>query len=112
MSLLVRVNVNDFWLTEAATILNYRIGRLPFVYLGLPVGGDVRHIHFWDPLLNRIQTRPSGRKSKNLSLDGRLVLLKFVLSSLSVYVLSFFKAPSCIIFSIESLVIHFFLGRM
>jgi len=41
-------------------------------------------------------------KSKNLFLDGRFILLKYVLSSLSVYFLSIFKAPASIISYIES----------
>jgi len=42
-------------------------------------------------------------KSRFLSFGGRLILIKFVLSSLPVYALSFFKAPSGIISSIESM---------
>ena len=48
----------------------------------------------------------SAYKSNHLSLDGRLVLLKYVMSSLPVYALSFVKAPSDIVSSIKS----FFFG--
>jgi len=41
-----------------------------------------------------------------------LVLLKHVLSSMPVYALSFFKAPSGIISSIESILYFFFGGGM
>ncbi|PNX56709.1 ribonuclease H, partial [Trifolium pratense] len=41
-----------------------------------------------------IKNRLSGWKSRFLSFCGRLVLLKSVLTSLPVYALSFFKAPS------------------
>jgi len=60
--------------------------------------------------VNRIRSRLSGWSSKHLSFGGRLILLKFVLSSLSVYALSFFKAPAGIISSIESLFNCFFWG--
>lgn len=43
-------------------------------------------------------------------MGGQLVLLKFVILSLYIYVLSFFKSPSCIISSSESLLIHFLWG--
>jgi len=39
---------------------------------------------------------------------GRLILLKSVMSSLPVYALSFFKAPLCILSSIESILNIFF----
>lgn len=35
-------------------------------------------------------------------MDGHLILLKAILTSLSIYFLSFFKAPSCMILKIES----------
>lgn len=77
-------------------------------YLGLPVGGDSSQLNFWDPVINRIKSRLSSWKSINLSFGGCLVLLKSVLTSLSVYALSLFKAPSHIISSIKSLLIRFF----
>ncbi|GAU46950.1 hypothetical protein TSUD_180540 [Trifolium subterraneum] len=56
--------------------------------------GDPRRLGFWEPVLTRIQNRLSGWKSRFLSFGGRLVLLKSVLTSMPVYALSFFKAPS------------------
>ncbi|GAU45519.1 hypothetical protein TSUD_186760 [Trifolium subterraneum] len=64
-SSLVGVNIPDSWLCEAASALRYRL-----------------------------KNRLSGWKSRFLSFGGRLVLLKVVLTSLPVYALSFFKAPS------------------
>jgi len=108
---LVGVNVATSWLTQAARVLNCKVRIVPFVYLGLPIGGNARRLSFWDPLITRIKTRLSGWKSKHLSLGGRLVLLKSVLSSLPVYALSFFKAPSGTVSSIESILnFFFFLG--
>ncbi|GAU31199.1 hypothetical protein TSUD_210560 [Trifolium subterraneum] len=58
------------------------------------LGGDLRRLGLWDPMLTRLKKRLYGWKSRFLSFGGRLVLLKSVLTSLPVYVLSFFKAPS------------------
>ncbi|KEH41360.1 hypothetical protein MTR_1g049220 [Medicago truncatula] len=41
-SLLVGINIGDSWLTEAASILNCKVGEIPFLYLGLSIGGDPR----------------------------------------------------------------------
>ncbi|GAU14843.1 hypothetical protein TSUD_50550 [Trifolium subterraneum] len=81
-------------LKPAASVMHCKHGCLPFLYLGLPIGGDSRIIQFWKPLLDKIHKRLTGWKCKNLSFGGRLVLLKSVLSSVPVYFLSFFKAPS------------------
>ncbi|MCI32708.1 RNA-directed DNA polymerase (Reverse transcriptase), partial [Trifolium medium] len=93
-SMLVGVNIGDSWLAEAASVLDCIVGKVSFQYLGLPIGGDPRRLSFWDPVLTRIQNRLSGWKSRFLSFGGHLIFLKSVLTSLPVYALSFFKAPS------------------
>ncbi|GAU38636.1 hypothetical protein TSUD_276750 [Trifolium subterraneum] len=65
-SILVEVNIPDSWLVEAALALGYKVGKIPFLYLCIPIWGDPR----------------------------RLVLLKSVLTSLPVCAFSFFKAHS------------------
>jgi len=62
---LVGVNVPQSWLLEAATILNCKVGSLPILYLGLPVGGDPRRLNFWNLVVNRIKSRLSGWKSRH-----------------------------------------------
>jgi len=95
-------------LNEPVAILHCKMGKIHFVYLGLPIGGNPRRLSFWELVVNRIKSRLSGWQSRFLSFGGRLILLKFVLTVLPVYALSFFKAPSGIISSIKSLLINFF----
>jgi len=61
-------------------------------------------------VVDRIVARLSSWNNKFLSFGGHLILLKFVLSSLPVYFLSFFRAPAGIISYIESIFKRFFLG--
>ncbi|GAU47276.1 hypothetical protein TSUD_94650 [Trifolium subterraneum] len=56
-SMLVGVNISDTWLHAAATALRCKVGKIPFIYLGLPIGGDPRRLIFWEPVLNRIRSR-------------------------------------------------------
>ena len=86
------------------------LGKIPFLYLGLSIGGDPQRLAFWEPVMNAVKSRLSGWQSRFLSFGGRLVLLKSVLTSLPVYALSFFKAPSGIISSLESMFNNFFWG--
>jgi hypothetical protein len=104
-SMLVGVNISDSWLNEVASALRCNVGKVHFLYMGLLIGGC-----FWEPVLARIRNRLPGWLSRFLSFGDRLILLKFVLTSLPVYALSFFKYPSGIISSIESLLISFFWG--
>jgi len=87
-SMLVGVNIASSWLLEAASVLRCKVGKVPFLYLGMPIGGNPRRLCFWEPIVNRIKSRLSGWNSRFLSFGGRLVLLKSVLTSLSVYALS------------------------
>ncbi|MCI67676.1 RNA-directed DNA polymerase (Reverse transcriptase), partial [Trifolium medium] len=74
--MLVGINIDDSWLRAAATALHCKVGNVPFVYLGLPIGGNPRRLVFWEPVVTRIRIRLSGWKSRFLSFGGRLVLLK------------------------------------
>jgi len=103
------VNVPGSWLAEAALVMNCKVGSFPFMYLSLPFGGNACRLAFREPLINQINSRLSGWSSRHLSLGGRVILLKYVLSSLPVYTLSCFKAPSGIVSSIESILNFFFL---
>jgi hypothetical protein len=99
----VGVNIPESWLLDAASVLNYKLGCIPFLYLGLPIDGDERHLPFMSGLVDKIRCKLSLWKSHHLSMGGRLVLIKFVMSPISVYFLSFSKAPTCIIYLIESI---------
>ncbi|PNX84634.1 ribonuclease H [Trifolium pratense] len=93
-SMLVGVNIPATWLGEAALALSCRVRKIHFLYPGLPNKGDPRRLGFWELVLDRLKNCLFGWKSRFLSFGGRLVLLKSVLTSLSVYALSFIKAPS------------------
>lgn len=109
-SQLIGVNVEDEWLKRAAGFLNYKVGCVPFIYLGLPIGTNPRRLSTWNPVVEKIKERLSGWRSKSLSFGGHVVLLKSVLTALPVYYLSFFKAPASIIYKIESLFKRFLCG--
>jgi len=59
-SMLTGVNIPDTWLSEAALVMNCCRGSIPFVYLGLPIGGDSRKLSFWKPVVDRIVSRLSS----------------------------------------------------
>ncbi|GAU30969.1 hypothetical protein TSUD_63800 [Trifolium subterraneum] len=97
-SMLVGVNISESWLGEAASALCCKVGKIPFFYLGLAIGGDPRRLSFWDPVLDRLKNKLSGWKSRFLSFGGRLVLLN--LSGLCVFgscgqkeIIAYFGAP-------------------
>ncbi|MCH83014.1 LINE-1 reverse transcriptase like [Trifolium medium] len=109
-SVLLGINVNDSWTKDAASALNCKVGELPIKYLGLPIGADPRRLKTWEPVIIALRKRLSSWSYRSLSMGGRLVLLKSVLSALPIYYLSFFKMPPGIISLIESLFKKFLWG--
>ncbi|XP_045791342.1 uncharacterized protein LOC123886049 [Trifolium pratense] len=71
-SMLVGVNISESLLCEAASTLCCKVGKIPFLYMGLQIGGDPRRLVFWEPMLTRLKNRLSGWKSRFLSFGGRL----------------------------------------
>lgn len=62
----------------------------------------------WNTLLERIEKKLSSWKGKHLSAGGRLVLINSVLSSLPLYMLSFFEVPRMVLEKLEYLRSRFF----
>ena len=65
-----------------ATILQCRVGSLPMIYLGMPLGTSYTTASIWNPILERMEKKLAGWKRLYLSKGGRLTLLKSTLSSL------------------------------
>nr|KAJ0186457.1 hypothetical protein LSAT_V11C900469030 [Lactuca sativa] len=90
--------------------LNCSIGSLSFIYLGLPVGASMARAVHWNPIIEKFQTRLSKWKASTLSFGGRLTLCKAVLSSLSSFYFSLYKAPVKVIKTLEKIRMRFFWG--
>ncbi|GJU56833.1 RNA-directed DNA polymerase, eukaryota, reverse transcriptase zinc-binding domain protein [Tanacetum coccineum] len=58
-------------------------GDIPFNYLGLPIGSNMKSIASWKTLVDRFHMRLSSWKANLLSIGGRLTLIKSVLGSLA-----------------------------
>ncbi|XP_020220498.1 uncharacterized protein LOC109803368 [Cajanus cajan] len=91
---LIGMNMPDQWLEQGANLLNCRRGAFPFKYLGLPVGDHPARGAMWQVIVEVVQRRLALWENKYISLAGRVILLKSVLSALPTYFLSFYKAPT------------------
>ncbi|XP_058760756.1 uncharacterized protein LOC131634106 [Vicia villosa] len=87
------INIGEDMLTTAANFLPCEIGRLPFLFLGLPVGANHRRKDTWKPVFKKLSRRLATWQGKHVSLGGKVTLLNSVLNNIPIYWLSFFKAP-------------------
>ncbi|GJT44118.1 hypothetical protein Tco_0952833 [Tanacetum coccineum] len=109
-SRLFGIGVSPEEVSSIARPVNYSHWSLPFIYLGLPVGRSMKKIDAWNEVVNKFTRRLSSWKANILSIGGRLTLVKLVLGSLPLYYLSLFKAPTSVIFLLESIRRRFFWG--
>ncbi|GKA08346.1 putative RNA-directed DNA polymerase [Tanacetum coccineum] len=109
-SRILGVGVSEAEIEAVASSIGCAPGTFPFSYLGLPVGKKMHLKEGWNAIIDRFRDKLSNWKAKNLSIGGRLTLVKSVLSSLPIYYLSLFKAPISIINSLEAIRCRFFWG--
>ncbi|WVZ90567.1 hypothetical protein U9M48_036858 [Paspalum notatum var. saurae] len=77
-----------------STLFGCKVGEYPFRYLGLPMHFRKLNNKDWKLIEDRIEKKLSNWKGKMLSYGGRLVLLNSVLSSLPMFMISFFENDS------------------
>lgn len=59
-SSLIGIGLDDFCIRELAEDFGCGSGKLPFTYLGLPVGGNPRLKRFWTPIVEKMEKRLVG----------------------------------------------------
>ena len=104
------VGVSDHIAQELAVLTGCRAAKLPFIYLGLPVGDSMSRSQGWRVLVDKMKERLSRWKLQLLSIGGRMTLIKSVLGSLGTYYKSLFRLPLNICTELERLRSRFFWG--
>jgi hypothetical protein len=80
----------------------------PFRYLGIPMHHRQLLNFEWSKVEERFQQKLSCWKAKYLSYGGRLVLLNSVLSSLHMFMMSFFEIPKGVLKKLDQFRSRFF----
>lgn len=88
--------------------LNCKVESLPFLYLGLPLGGYPKRRGFWQSIIDKFQKKFDKLKRFTISRGGRLALRSSVLANIPVYYMSIFLIPSSVSLELERMVQSFF----
>jgi hypothetical protein len=80
-------------IAEYVDLFGCKEGDLPFRYLGIPMSHRKLSNKDWSVVEERFQKKLSSWKGKLLSSGGRLVLINSILSSLPMFMMSFFRIP-------------------
>jgi hypothetical protein len=79
---------------ELANILYCNNSSLPLRYLGLPLGAPFKSKAIWDGVVEKMEKKLASWKKIYMSKGGRLTLIKSMLSSIPIYLLSLFPLPA------------------
>ncbi|GJX06281.1 putative RNA-directed DNA polymerase, eukaryota, reverse transcriptase zinc-binding domain protein, partial [Tanacetum coccineum] len=71
-SKLYGVGVNDVDLRDMARWMGCGVGEFPFMYLGLPIGENMRRVGAWNTVVEKFKNRLADWKAKSMSFGGSL----------------------------------------
>ncbi|RVX00494.1 LINE-1 reverse transcriptase-like [Vitis vinifera] len=97
-------------LEELAAELGCRLGALPTVYLGLPLGAQHKTSSSWDGVEERMRRRLAQWKRQYISKGRRITLIKSTLASIPIYLLSLIRIPKAVTKRIEKIQRDFLWG--
>ncbi|XP_058751483.1 uncharacterized protein LOC131624543 [Vicia villosa] len=109
-SKLIGINSNLHFLEAVSHFLSCKVEDSNFYFLGIPIGFNPRKEATWYPLLSKLKNRLDGWTNRFLNMGGRITLLKSVLSSLSIFWMSFYKLPSKVVKRINGIQSKFLWG--
>ena len=75
------------------SLFGCEIGKFPFKYLGIPIHFRKLRNGEWKPVEDRFEKKLASWAGKLLSYGDRLILINSVLTSLPMFMLSFFTVP-------------------
>ncbi|CAH9092683.1 unnamed protein product [Cuscuta europaea] len=87
-----------------------RKSSLPLKYLGTNLHKGRNRFQYCTQLINHFDSKLSSWKQKNLSQGGRLVLIRYVLSTIPNHILAIDKLPKKVISTLEKKMASFFWG--
>ena len=93
-----------------AVVLGCGVANMPFMYLGVPLGSNMSRIDSWRDVLVKFKTKLTNWRVATMSVGGRLLLIKLVLSNLPTYYLSIYKMPVAVEKKLEAMQNNFFIG--
>ncbi|RVW23944.1 LINE-1 retrotransposable element ORF2 protein [Vitis vinifera] len=95
---------------EMAAELGCKVGSMPSVYLGLPLGAPNKSTAVWDGVEEKMRRRLAHWKRQYISKGGRLILIKSTMASMPLYQMSLFCMPKSVVRRLEKLQRDFLWG--
>ncbi|CAH9059413.1 unnamed protein product [Cuscuta epithymum] len=91
-------------------ILGMQEADLPIKYLGVPLHKGINRVSYCMDLIHKFDQKLSTWKQNNLSMAGRLILVKHVLNTIPLHILAADKLPKKVVSIIDKKMACFFWG--
>ncbi|KAL8461914.1 hypothetical protein ACS0TY_033113 [Phlomoides rotata] len=102
-SCLHEIQISNDILSEAANILNCKLSKSVFSYLGMEIGVNHHKPVAWEGLIQKVKNCLATWDDKLISFAGRATLIQSVLSALPIYQLSFYVLSNSIIKALKTI---------
>ncbi|XP_055822053.1 uncharacterized protein LOC129890541 [Solanum dulcamara] len=104
------LNTNPDIIDRIGRITGFKCTHGPITYLGCPLYIGRQRIIYYTGMVSKVISKIRGWQNKILSFGGRATLVKSVLQSLPIYLLSAIRPTATTINQIKSLIANFFWG--
>ncbi|GJU06616.1 RNA-directed DNA polymerase, eukaryota, reverse transcriptase zinc-binding domain protein [Tanacetum coccineum] len=109
-SKILGVYVSNEDVSDMAKVIRCGVANLSLIYLGIPVGCNMRRCSNWNTIIQKFSSKLSKWKACLLSIGGRLSLIKSGLGNLPTYYMSIYMMPVTIQNKLEMMRNNFFIG--
>lgn len=107
----IPINQSPDEITTISALLGCSLTEFPVIYLGLPLTINRPTNAAFMPLIERLESKLEGWKSKLISRGGRLLLMNSVLSAVPIYFMGSFLLPKWVIKRIDMIRRSFLWGQ-
>ncbi|XP_060217818.1 uncharacterized protein LOC132645067 isoform X2 [Lycium barbarum] len=93
-------------------VTGYKHSNFPITYLGCPLYVGVQRIAYYSEMISKLVKRTTGWQGKLLLIGGKATLIRHVLQSQPIYLLSALEPPKTVLLQLESYFANFFWGSV
>ncbi|XP_055818647.1 uncharacterized protein LOC129887548 [Solanum dulcamara] len=104
------LNTNPEIMSRITSITEFKHTHGPITYLGCPLYIGRQRIIYFTSMVSKVTSRIRGWQTKVLNYGGRAALVKYVLQSLPIHLLSAITPTATTLKQIKSLIANFFWG--
>ncbi|XP_059312967.1 uncharacterized protein LOC132064104 [Lycium ferocissimum] len=100
--------VDNELVQTVGTIIGFRRGQFPFTYLGCPITHSRKKEVFYAEMIKKVKSRILSWKGKLLYFGEKATLIKSVMQSIPIHLISVIVLPKCVIHEIPKIFAKYF----